>query len=89
MGYHENKEYTVFEMESTQYLDLKIDIGKSVSQIAAGDPDVIYRQNSLYAGKDETETYYPIGDVIQDGKLIQQGYGKMKKLGLLRRAEKR
>lgn len=53
-------------------MDLTIEIGKSVSQIAAGEPDVCYRQNCLYAGQDTDGTWYPIGHVIKDGAFYQE-----------------
>jgi N-acetylmuramoyl-L-alanine amidase len=77
MGYRETPDYTVFETGPSQFLDVGIEIGKSVSQIAAGDQNVIYRQNGMYAGKDEKGTWIPIGDLIKDGQPVQQGYGVM------------
>lgn len=77
MGYRETSTYTVYEVEPTQTLDVEIELGKSVSQIAAADPAVVYRQNCLYAGKDGAGIWHPLGDLIKDGRYVQQGYGVM------------
>lgn len=70
-------DYTVYEVESSQELGIIIDVGKRVSEISSSSPDIVYSQNSLYAGKDNDGTYHPIGHVIKDGVFYQHYYKEM------------
>ncbi|MGG1663847.1 phosphodiester glycosidase family protein [Brevibacillus sp. NRS-1366] len=68
--FHKTSNYTVYTIETNQIIDYRIELGKSVSQIASGEKDIIYRQNATFAWLDKG-AYKPIGYVIKDGKLIQ------------------
>lgn len=70
--FRETSVYTVYETKAE--IDLVIDRGKGVSQIAKG---AEYRQNGPFAWHDG-KVYHPIGHIIKDGKIIQQSQAATK-----------
>ncbi|HZG16982.1 MAG TPA: phosphodiester glycosidase family protein [Candidatus Bathyarchaeia archaeon] len=73
--YRDERDYTVYEVSASESIDLVIDKGKSVSEIAANDKTVTYRQNGPFADPRDG-IYHPIGNVIKDGKLMQYSASK-------------
>ncbi|WP_232700090.1 N-acetylmuramoyl-L-alanine amidase [Brevibacillus daliensis] len=68
--FREEKYFTVFEVSTGQEIDLQIEPGMSVSEIATSDRNVVYRQNGPFASM-KNGKYEPIGYLVRDGKIIR------------------
>ncbi|GED72726.1 hypothetical protein BRE01_64280 [Brevibacillus reuszeri] len=68
--YRKTDNYIVFELDQNHIIDYQVELGKSISQIATNDKDVVFRQNATFAFK-ENDIYKPIGNIVKEGKLNQ------------------
>lgn len=68
--YRKTDKYIVFELDQNHLIDYQVELGKSISQIATNDKDVVFRQNATFAFK-ENGIYKPIGSIAKEGKLNQ------------------
>lgn len=60
-----------YKLTNTDDIDLIIDVGKAPDKIGQ---DAVYRQNALFAGKDDAGIYHPIGHVVKNGEWYQRYY---------------
>lgn len=68
--------YTIHKASSLLGVGIDIGVGKNVNEIAEDVGGLEYWQNGPYATKVQGE-YHPLGHIVKDGELINEGYGKM------------